>query len=542
MMASAAMTDPHKVEKVNQGPGLSGIVKVVVNTFLEQKHFRQLHRTLSEQWSGCHSLTAAVRLMEAHGVRISPEEEKRLQQLPEERMIDALVMKMPQQSREQFEHFFLQLSFIASTTTRLRTALEAGMPDAIEDALESSENVGVLPYIMKMAVAQAGQEVRSVESAHDAWLAEVDARMKPLLQSQANSMSTQKALAQARAEVEAYQSDAKEKSRVVLLGLANGNDKTLMGTTFVAWSDICKRMKRENEIRKEYEDQIMDAQKKLEQYKATQLGNVKAVFNRSAKDVEAGLLTSVIGALKAEASNVKKAKEAKVEITMLEKQLKTFADSSAANAKKVMSRMSAGSDEGLRVMVFQGWVSFLVSTKKDKEMTNAVKAAEGKVSEFMKKQNEGAKSVLQRMVAANETGLVGSSFQAWADAVVEAKNTNDMEATIQQKTSKLAAFTTRNKDSAKNASERVAFLQNQAILIYTFSYWKGECRCERMRRYGKEKNNKRKQELIGVKGLFKNFANELETSLKEGTPRVEGKDSSSKKRGGNGSKGDPSSP
>eukprot|EP00416_Gambierdiscus_australes_P046652 CAMPEP_0171101086 /NCGR_PEP_ID=MMETSP0766_2-20121228/53954_1 /TAXON_ID=439317 /ORGANISM="Gambierdiscus australes, Strain CAWD 149" /LENGTH=536 /DNA_ID=CAMNT_0011561045 /DNA_START=62 /DNA_END=1672 /DNA_ORIENTATION=- len=536
------MTDPHKVEKVNQGPGLSGIVKVVVNTFLEQKHFRQLHRTLSEQWSGCHSLTAAVRLMEAHGVRISPEEEKRLQQLPEERMIDALVMKMPQQSREQFEHFFLQLSFIASTTTRLRTALEAGMPDAIEDALESSENVGVLPYIMKMAVAQAGQEVRSVESAHDAWLAEVDARMKPLLQSQANSMSTQKALAQARAEVEAYQSDAKEKSRVVLLGLANGNDKTLMGTTFVAWSDICKRMKRENEIRKEYEDQIMDAQKKLEQYKATQLGNVKAVFNRSAKDVEAGLLTSVIGALKAEASNVKKAKEAKVEITMLEKQLKTFADSSAANAKKVMSRMSAGSDEGLRVMVFQGWVSFLVSTKKDKEMTNAVKAAEGKVSEFMKKQNEGAKSVLQRMVAANETGLVGSSFQAWADAVVEAKNTNDMEATIQQKTSKLAAFTTRNKDSAKNASERVAFLQNQAILIYTFSYWKGECRCERMRRYGKEKNNKRKQELIGVKGLFKNFANELETSLKEGTPRVEGKDSSSKKRGGNGSKGDPSSP
>jgi len=37
----------------------------------------------------------------------------------------------------------------------------------------------------------------------------------------------------------------------------------------------------------------------------------------------------------------------------------------------------------------------------------------------------------------------------------------------------------------------------------------------------KEKNEKRKQQLNGVKGLFKNFAAELETGLKQGTPRVE---------------------
>merc|ERR1719264_1783465 len=105
--------------------------------------------------------------MEAHGVKVSPEEERKLQELPEERMIDALVMKMPQQSREQFEHFFLQLSFIASTTTRLRTALEAGQPDSIEDALESAENVGVLGYLLKMTIFQAGQEVKAREEMHE---------------------------------------------------------------------------------------------------------------------------------------------------------------------------------------------------------------------------------------------------------------------------------------------------------------------------------------------------------------------------------------
>merc|ERR1712226_1175004 len=121
--------------------------------------------------------------MEAHGVTLSADEERRVQQMPEDRMIDALVMKMPEQSREQFEHFFLQLSFIASTTTRLRQALEAGDVAAIEEALESAENVGVLPYLIKMAVAQSGQEVKLQDAAHDQWLTDTDAKMGPLLQS-----------------------------------------------------------------------------------------------------------------------------------------------------------------------------------------------------------------------------------------------------------------------------------------------------------------------------------------------------------------------
>jgi len=517
----------HDEPKKSGGAGLSGIVKVVVSTFMEQQHFRKLHRTLSEQWGSCHSLTAAVRLMEAHGVRVSPEEEKRLQQLPEERMIDSLVQKMPQQSREQFEHFFLQLSFIASTTTRLRSALEAGMPDAIEDALESAENVGVLPYVMKMAVAQAGQEVRQMETVHNAWLAEMDARMKPLLQSQANSMSTQKALAQVKAEVDGHQSDAKEKSKAVLLGLANGNDKALMGTTMVAWSDLIKRIKREAEIRKEYEEQINESQRKLMEYKSNQLANVKAVLNRTAAQTEANLLANVVAALKTEAETTRRRREAKSEMAEIDSRFRQFAEASAANAKKVMGRMSAGSDEGLLAMAFTGWTSYYANFKKDKEMNDAVRAAEMKVSEFMKKQNEGAKSVLTRMTAASETGLISTAFQGWAEAVVEAKNANEMEAVLHAKSSKLTAFSNRNKGSATNVSHRTAHLQDQSLLIYTYTFWKREALCERMRRYGKEKNDKKKQELVGVKGLFKNFATELESSLKEGTPRVEAK---SKKR------------
>merc|ERR1719199_1959771 len=182
--------------------GLAGAVKLVVKTFLEQKHYQDLHRLLSDEWSHCHSLTAAVRLMEAHGVYVTPEEEQRLSQLPEDRMIDALVMRMPEQSREQFEHFFLQLSLIASTTTRLRTALETGNSDAVEEVMDSAENVGILQFILKMAVAQAGAEVKSHVKDHEDWLAAITDRMAPLLQSQANAMISEKALAAARAELD----------------------------------------------------------------------------------------------------------------------------------------------------------------------------------------------------------------------------------------------------------------------------------------------------------------------------------------------------
>merc|ERR1719235_2403625 len=135
--------------------------------------------------------------MEAHGVHLTPAEETKLQELPEDRMIDSLVMKMPQQSREQFEHFFLQLSLIASTTTRLRTALESGNDTAVEEVLDSAENVGILQFILKMAVAQAGQEVKSHVQDHEDWLAVTADRMSPLLQSQANMAISKKALEEA---------------------------------------------------------------------------------------------------------------------------------------------------------------------------------------------------------------------------------------------------------------------------------------------------------------------------------------------------------
>ncbi|OLP77015.1 hypothetical protein AK812_SmicGene42972 [Symbiodinium microadriaticum] len=62
------------VSQPTQG-GLSNVVKLVVKTFLEERHYRELHRILSAQWGGAHSLSAVVKLMEETEWQKCPAEE-----------------------------------------------------------------------------------------------------------------------------------------------------------------------------------------------------------------------------------------------------------------------------------------------------------------------------------------------------------------------------------------------------------------------------------------------------------------------------------
>merc|ERR1712079_841382 len=133
----------------------------------------------------------------------------------------------------------------------------------------------------------------------------------------------------------------------------------------------------------------------------------------------------------------------------------------------------------------------------------------------------GAHSVLSRLTAESQAGLLSGAFFGWLEELQAEKDSAEMEQVLNQKSAQLNGFASKNKGAAMNATQKKAQIEEQNLLIPIFCLWKREAKVERMRRFGKEKNLKRKQELQGVKGLFKNFASELEENLKEGTPRVE---------------------
>merc|ERR1711881_473787 len=109
--------------------------------------------------------------------------------------------------------------------------------------------------------------------------------------------------------------------------------------------------------------------------------------------------------------------------------------------------------------------------------------------------------------------------KGWVDVFLEQKKALELEDIMAQNQAKFGSFGARNKASAGSAMDRSAAATEMSTMIVIFWYWKREIKVERMKRYAQDKNNKKKQQLIGVKGLFKNFANELEAGLKDGTPR-----------------------
>lgn len=436
-------------------------------------------------------------------------------------MIDALVQRMPQQSREQFEHFFLQLSLIASTTTRIRTALETGDRAAIEETLESAENVGVLPYILKTAVAQAGAEVRLKEKAHDDWIHDTESRMSPLLQSQAQAMVSQKALAQATALLGSYRQDANAKSKKVLLGMCGNKGAALQAQCFLTWADYLRKVKREAEIRKEYEDEINASNKALQDFKAKQIESVKSVLGRAASSSKESMILNCYKALKKELADDKAFKDAGDEAAELEAKLAGYADAARNNAKSVLDRMNAGNADGLKGTLFKAWLGFVEDYKKNKEMEDKVKFAEQRVAEFKSKQKAGATSVLNKMANGAESALVKEIFLAYKELVEEEKRSAEMDEEVGAKAGKLGSFAVRNKGTAMHEMERMVKVGDDSLLLILFLQWKKDTKVDRMRRNGKDKNDKRKQQLVGVKGLFKNFATELESGIKDGTPRID---------------------
>jgi len=308
----------------------------------------------------------------------------------------------------------------------------------------------------------------------------------------------------------------------MLMGLAGNSSAALLAMSFHEWHEALVERKREDEIRVEYAEEIEAAEKRLNDYVETQTATMRKMINKRHSDAEGGIVMSCFQSLvdewKAKGDRLAKEEEMK----QLEERMAKFSKDQKAKSKGVLSRMNAGSDQGIMQMYLQSWVQYHEDYLKNKAFEDAVKAEELKIAEYKKKQKDNSASVMNRMSAASDSGLVQTVMQAWVEVFVEQKKAFEMEERL-AKAGNFGSFNSRNKSSAKGCMERAAEAEEMSVYIVCFWYWKRETRVQRMTRYARDKNVKKKQQLIGVKGLFKNFANELEAGLKEGTPRVEGK-------------------
>merc|ERR1740138_1827463 len=446
-------------------------------------------------------------------------------------MIENLVAKMPQQTKEQFEHFFLQLQLIVSTATRIRTALEEGTPGVIQEALNDADQTGILPYILKMSTVQAGSEVIALRSQHENWTSETESRMSTLLRGQDDAMQAQKQLAAAQAQLGHFQGSHKDKAYKAMMGVAGKNDKALMDAMITNWKGVVDRRKKEDEIRVEYEERIEAAQKRLFDYKQSQKGNAKGVLLRQAAAGDSALIGEVFSYLCKEPQQRKADEEAAKKLAEIEAKLSAQAGKNKDNAKAVLMRNLAQGDNMLMDVCMEAWKGWLVEYKKNKDQENAVKAAEQKVADFMKSKSEGAKGVIDRMNAATDSGLVEHVISTWVQYFKDAKKAEEMEAILNGVNNKFGAFSERNKAGAMSAGQKATMVKEYGLLVHSMLLWTEFTKVERMLRYYSNRIEGRKHQLQGLQTMFRNFASQPEPGLKDGTPRDGGsvKNGSSKK-------------
>merc|ERR1712159_227343 len=90
---------------------------------------------------------------------------------------------MPDAVKAQFEHFALQLQLIVTSTTRVRSVVEAGNPDEIQMVMDHTDSSGIISQILKQTIVQAGIEVAEIRNRHTSWTKNTETRMSRLLRS-----------------------------------------------------------------------------------------------------------------------------------------------------------------------------------------------------------------------------------------------------------------------------------------------------------------------------------------------------------------------
>merc|ERR1739848_945278 len=176
-----------------------------------------------------------------------------------------------------------------------------------------------------------------------------------------------------------------------------------MDSFITNWKSVVDRIKKEAEIRLEYQERIEAAQKRLFDYKQSQKGNAKGVLLRQAASGDGALIGEVFAYLCKEPQQRKADEEAEKKLKEIEAKLAAQAGKNKDNAKSVLMRNLAQGDNMLMDVCIEAWKGWLIEYKKNKESEDAVKAAEAKVAEFMKSKKDGATGVIEKMNAATDS-------------------------------------------------------------------------------------------------------------------------------------------
>jgi len=495
-------------------------VSLQIQQLLDEWHYRVLSSGLaSNAWDKAQATKAALQLFQMQGVPFAPGEIESLAELEEIEIVPKLLKKMPDSFKSQFEHFALQLQLIVTSTNRVRTVVDTGDAAQIQQVMDHTDASGIISQILKQAVVQAGIEVAEIRNRHTSWTKNTEGRLVRLVRSADDAAHAQDELRKLQGQLDSFGGDQNAKSKKMMAGVASGNDKLLKLTVFNSWLGFTAKMKSEKGIRDMFEAEIANLDQKLMDFRAAALANVRNVLMRKGGEADKGLMTSVWKSWFDAVLETRRDCGSQAAMNAMEAKMAGQSKAQAENSKKVMARMSAGSDSALLTMVFGSWFQWLEEYKKNKDEEDAVKAQEKAMEEYLKKKKEGSAGIIDKMNAATDSGLLEHITSTWVQNFKDEKEDKKMAEMMAANEARFGALNGRQKDNAKGVMNKVNEQMALNSMLNCFSHWSTDTKLERIMRHYNAKMESKKHQLQSVQSLFKGFANQLDQGLKEDSAR-----------------------
>lgn len=503
---------------VNLNVGMKRASKFIADQMLEQRHLKVLHQILSTAWNRngqVQSLSAAIALMGQYGVELPEEEVDRITSMEQDQQIAALVNRMPQDSNEQFQQFFLQLQLLVSTAMRVRDGLEDGTVEKVESALDDADSTGVTQHILRMAMVQAGNEATLQRQEYEAWVRETDEQMARLIRGQEDAMAAKKKLATLQARLQHDRDEHAEKASKVCMNFVTNSANSAKNACFQGWASWAKRAKQEGAIAKDYEDRLERIHHRLSSYRQSSLASMRSILDRKARAKITELMGEVLKLWQHVLDERKESDALSEQVEEMNSRLATAQGAQKETTRRVLERMNYASTMSLLLAAVEGWYLEVQDSKKQGDMQHLLAQAQSRLRAYLKGKNEASLKVLKMALGGCDTNIVTQAFACWKSHYSDAKDEAELEAAMRENDKVIQEYKSQHNKAAEAAMNRAARFYEENLLLEIFENWRMDSSVEGTVTRNQGKVDAKRQQLASVHQMFRSFVQQLESSLKK---------------------------
>lgn len=491
-----------------------GSITLQLQQFLDEWYFCIVHTKLGKTWSRKRSLGAALDILEINGVCFGAGEKDKVAAMDgESNVVEYIADLMDGDMQRHFDHIAAQLIKIVSATARIKRTVEDGTADDVQLAF-AADSV-VQQTVLKRAVAYSSKKAEQVKQMAEGWQRNSQARLHRLQSAALEAEDAQTKLLRLEAQLAEFGDQQNDKSKSVLMGLAEKSSGALIRSVFTTWAVEKDKALVNRKLRLELEGQIRMLEQKLFDAKERQLMGIKRALLKSHGNENEQLLSMCFKTWIKDVEVRRAEGDTQARVQAAKQRMASMQNSQKENAGKMMTRMAGDAKDALMGMCVQAWAQFSADYKKNKDYEDKVKAAEQALNEHLAKKMEDARAVMDRLCGCTDTGLIALAMQNWAAIVGELKAERLHADELMQGNVRLKGLQSQQLGNVRGVQNRVNEQMDMNVCLRVFQVWLFESKLRRVAVHFESRINGKRKQLAGIQNLFQSFASQLEQGLQD---------------------------